>query len=665
LTPKSLQSGLERQRSGDLTGAETIYAAILEQTPNDFMARTLLGLVLCSGDRFDAGIQMLRDATALSNLPFAHFSLGQALLGRHLMAEAATEFRHSIALLPGVVAAHTGLGQALAALGDHAGAAAAFRTALELDPSNAEPYLCIGQLLHLLGRPQDAVAHFQAAIELAPTRSDVWVALGRALLVLGQTDAAAATTGQAIALDPDSAAAHLVLGDISHRQRDHVAAELAYRTAIRLAPALPEAHCHLSNALHDLGRFEAASDAAATAIALRSDYADAHTNHGNAMLALLRYDEAEAAYRTALRLQPQSPGCLSNLGGVLTDQRRLDEALAVQRQALAIDPGFVDAQYNHAITLLLAGQLEPGWQYYEARWQLPRNQPRAFAQPRWTGENLAGRTILLHAEQGLGDMLQMARYVPLVAARGGRVVLEVHKPLVRLLRGLPGVWQVLPLGAALPAFDLQCPLFSLPLVFGTRLDTIPAEPYLHADPALATPGLVAGVHARVGSRTGLRVGLVWQGAAQIGAHVNRERSLPLEQLAPLTGVHGVDLYGLQKDPDADAARTAAAICIVDLMADVVDFADTAALVAELDLVISVDTSTAHLAAAMGKPVWLLSRYSGCWRWLTDRADSPWYPSLRLYRQDGSRDWTGAIAQVVKDLGNAVATRKPSPERDCA
>jgi tetratricopeptide (TPR) repeat protein len=651
LAPPSLQDGLERQRSGDLTGAETIYTAILEQTPNDGMARTLLGLVLCTDDRFDAGIQMIRDAIAVSNNPFSYFSLGQALLGRHLMAEAATAFRHSIALQPGVVAAHTGLGQALAGLGDHAGAAAAFRTALELDPSNAEPYLRTGQLLHQLGRPQDAVAHFQAAIELAPTGSDAWAALGRALLALGRTEDAASAACQAIVLDPDSAAAHLQLGDIRHRQRDHASAELAYRNAIQLSPALTEAHCHLSNALYDLGRFEEAADAASTAIALRAEYADAHTNRGNALLALLRYDEAEAEYCTALRLQPHSAACLSNLGSVLTDQRRLDEALAVQRRALAIDPGFVDAQYNHAISLLLAGQLESGWQYYEARWQLPWNKPRGFAQPRWTGEPLAGRTILLHAEQGLGDMLQMARYVPLVAARGGRVLLEVHPPLVRLLRDLPGVTQVIPLGAALPPFDLHCPMFSLPLVFGTRLDTIPAEPYLRADPALATPGLVARCRALFGSRTGMRVGLVWQGAARIGILVNRERSVAVEQLAPLADLPGVDLYGLQKDPDAESAREAAALGVIDLMADVADFADTAAIVAELDLLISVDTSTAHLAAAMGKPVWLLSRYNGCWRWQTERTDSPWYPSLRIFRQDRSRDWTSVIAQIVTDLAS--------------
>jgi hypothetical protein len=255
----------------------------------------------------------------------------------------------------------------------------------------------------------------------------------------------------------------------------------------------------------------------------------------------------------------------------------------------------------------------------------------------------------LHAEQGLGDTLQMARYVPLVVERGGRVLLEVHPPLVLLLRDLPGVCQVVPLGGALPPFDLHCPMFSLPLAFATRLDTIPGAPYLKADPKLATPGLIAWCRARFELHSGLRVGLVWQGASQIGSHVNGERSIAVEEFAALAGVPGIQLYGLQKDPDVASADKAAALGIIDLMADVVNFADTAAIVAELDLIISIDTSTAHLAAALGKPVWLLSRYSGCWRWLTERTDSPWYPNLRLYRQDESRNWTDVIARVARDL----------------
>jgi hypothetical protein len=242
----------------------------------------------------------------------------------------------------------------------------------------------------------------------------------------------------------------------------------------------------------------------------------------------------------------------------------------------------------------------------------------------------------------------MVRYAPLVAARGGHVVLEVQAPLVRLMAGLPGVQQVIPLGGDLPPFDWQCPLFSLPLALDTSLHTIPAEPYLTADPDLARQWA-----ARLGRRTGLRVGLVWGGAEKIGRHVNRQRSVALDQLAPLAAIPGVSLYSLQKDPDAEAAGTAARLGIADLMASVVDFADTAALVAQLDLVISVDTSTAHLAAAMGKPVWLLSRHNGCWRWLTDRQDSPWYPSLRIYHQERPGDWAPAIGRVAADLAARV------------
>ncbi len=640
-----VQDGLDRQRSGDLQAAEAIYATILSTTPNDGMARTLQGLVQCQTGRFEVGIQTIRDAVRIADLAFSHFSLGQALSGQGQMAEAVPAFRRSIELQPGVLAAHIGLGQALAALGNPGDATAAFQAALLLDPKDPEPYLCVGVLLHQLGGPQDALPHLQRAAELGPRRSDTHAALGAALLALKQPEAAAEASSREVELDPASALAHLHLGDARQGQRDHKAACLSYRHAIMLAPTLPSAHCRLGNALHDLGLFEEAAKAAEAAIALQPDYAEAHSNRGNALLALQRNDEAEAAYREAIRLHPDAAIFHSNLGSALTAQRRVGAALAAQRQAIALDPSFVDAQYNHAISLLLDGQLEPGWKFYETRWQLPSNPPRGFSQPQWTGEALAGRSILLHAEQGLGDMLQMARYVPLVAARGGRVVLEVHPPLVRLLRHLPGVQQAVPLGAPLPPFDLHCPLFSLPLVFGTRLDTIPAEPYLTADPALEPPGLFR-------LRKGLRVGLVWGGEDRIGPHVNRQRSITLDRLAPLAAVPGIDLYSLQKDPDPQAARTAGALGITDLMADVTDFADTAARVAQLDLIISVDTSTAHLAAAMGKPVWLLSRYSGCWRWLTEGQNSPWYPTLRVYRQTQPADWTTVIDQVVRDLAQA-------------
>jgi tetratricopeptide (TPR) repeat protein len=638
----SLKDGVDLQRSGDLAGAEAIYDTVLEANPRDDMATTLLGSVWCETDRFENGISLIHRAIATSDYAVSHFILAQAMAGRGRMAEAASAFRRSIELQPSVLAAHVGLGQVLARLGDYKGAADAYLDALRLDPSDPEPYRCTGVLLHQLGRPKDGLAHLEEAARLGPDRVEVWAALGNAYLALRQYKDAAIAFRKEVALAPASATAHLHLGDARYGDGDHSNARDCYERAIELAPNLVIAHLHLGNVLYDLRLFEDAAAAVRMALALEPNHADAFCNLGNALLALGLYDEAEAAFRDAIRLQPDRAAYHSNLGTVLTAQRKVADALDAQQQALLIDPGFVDARYNHAITLLLDGQFDPGWKLYEARWELPWNPPRDFSQPRWTGEALAGRTILLHAEQGLGDMLQMARYVPLVAASGGRVIVEVHAPLVRLFQDLPGVEHVVPFGTELPPFDLQCPLFSLPLVFGARLDTIPAAPYLSVEPSPAASALF-----RPGS--GLRVGLVWSGDDKIGPRVNRERSIGLTQLASLAHIPGVDPYSLQKDPDPEAARAAEALGIIDLMAGVTDFADTAALVAHLDLVISVDTSTAHLAAAMGKPVWLLSRYSGCWRWLMKGMDSPWYPSLRIYRQSLSRDWTMVIDQVVKDL----------------
>ena len=640
-----LQDGLDLQRIGDFANAEAIYDAILAGSPHDGIARTLKGLVWCQTDRFESGLQMIRDVAETSNYALSHFSLGEVLAERGRLTEAVAAFRKSIARQPTVLATHIALGRALAALGDHAGAAASYRDALLLDPNDPEPYLCTGMLLRQIGRPHDGLAHLQEAVALGPRRPDAWAALGNAFMALQRPDAAAESFDQEILLTPTAAGAHLHLGDARQRQRDHAAARRCYDRAIELAPDLPEAHCHLSNALYDLGLLTGALAAAETAMTLRPDYADAHSNRGNALLALERYDEAEAAYRNAIRICPDMAAFHSNLGSVLTAQRRLPEALAAQRQALALDPDFVDARYNHAFSLLLDGQFDPGWSLYEARWELPWNPPRPFSQPRWNGEPLTGRTILLHAEQGLGDMLQMARYIPMVAARGGHIILEVHQPLVRLFAGIPGAGTVLPLGGQLPPFDLHCPMFSLPLVFHTQPGTIPATPYL----ATGQSGRDRPAPPR--ADVGFRVGLVWAGNDGLGRHVNHARSIDLAQLAPLATVPNIKLYSLQKDPTPESAAIAGGLGITDLMAGVVDFADTAAIVAELDLVISVDTSVAHLAAGMGKSVWLLSRYRGCWRWMIGRDDSPWYPSLRVYRQSRPEDWAPVIGRVANDLYN--------------
>ncbi|HTJ90248.1 MAG TPA: glycosyltransferase family 9 protein [Acidocella sp.] len=311
------------------------------------------------------------------------------------------------------------------------------------------------------------------------------------------------------------------------------------------------------------------------------------------------------------------------------------------------------------MALLAQGNMEMGWEEYEWRWKTRHllSEQRKFSQPQWHGERADGQTLLIHAEQGFGDTLQFCRYAPLAAARGLRVILEVQKPLLRLLRGLPGIDLVIAHGDQLPPFDLHSPLLSLPRAFGTRLESIPNEvPYLHAE-------AVAAAHWRTRldqiANQGPKIGIVWAGrpynhSSSLMA-IDRRRSMSPEFLAPLFEISGLKFFSLQKSgPGASGAFP-----LIDLMKEVDDFADTAALVTNLDLVISVDTAVAHLAAALGKQVWLMNRFDSCWRWLEERRDSPWYPTLRLYRQSQPGAWGSVINEIGCDLRNFVTSHGSS------
>jgi hypothetical protein len=297
---------------------------------------------------------------------------------------------------------------------------------------------------------------------------------------------------------------------------------------------------------------------------------------------------------------------------------------------------------------LLIGDFDRGWKQHEWRWETKSNQKRNFVQPLWTGrEDIAGKTVLLHAEQGLGDTMQFCRYVPLVAARGACVIVEVQKPLQALMRSLSGAAQILSQGDPLPSFDLHCPLLSLPLAFGTRVETIPsATPYLSAPAAK-----MRAWQDRLGSHQKPRIGLVWAGNPRIGLpnanRIDPQRSIVFDQLAPLLQIIGYEFYSLQKGDDAVAQLRDSPLRaqVTDWTNDLHDFSDTAALVANLDLIVTVDTSVAHLAGALGKPLWLMNRYNTCWRWLLDRNDSPWYPTARLFRQDQTRNWDSVITCI--------------------
>jgi hypothetical protein len=395
-----------------------------------------------------------------------------------------------------------------------------------------------------------------------------------------------------------------------------------------------------------MGQTAEAENCFRAALRLRPDHPNATLNLGSARQILNHVEQAEALFRHALALGADPARGKSNLALTLMEQMRPEEAEMCCREALALRPGNPEARANLALALLMMGQMEEGWREYEARWEVATMGASApvLDQPRWTGQALNGETVLLYAEQGFGDTLQFCRYAPMVAAAGGRVVLVVPKALRWLMTTLDGVAEVLcEEDNLVPAFDYHCPLLSLPAAFGTTMQTIPAPPsYLRADPSLWADFLAA--------CPGLKVGLVWAGKSRTAqphaAAIDKRRSMHLADMAPLLSVPGCSFVSLQLGPPASQLQALPeGVQLHDVASRLTDWTDTADLIAGLDLVIAVDTAVVHLAGALGKPVWMLNRFDSCWRWLLHRDDTPWYPSMRQFRQTSRGDWDGVIGRV--------------------
>ena len=442
---------------------------------------------------------------------------------------------------------------------------------------------------------------------------------GATQVAAGQIALAEQTYHAILAQVPDDAEALSNLGAVLALGEQHVAAENACRAALRVDPGHGAAWSNLGLALHRQQR----------------------------------HDEAIDAYCTALRLDCGDVNACSNLGVALGEQWRMAESLYIHDLAVKLAPDNAEVRNNRAMALLSAGDLAQGFAEFEWRWHTPSMQPHGIEGRLWRGETLCGQTILVHDEGGFGDTIQFVRMVPQLLAQGARVILRVQGPLSRLLRrSLPGV-QVLTLVDALPTYDWHCPMVSLAHRLGITLETIPGQtPYLVPDAAA-----VADWQRRLAALgPGLKVGLVWAGAPRPGTPMvhamDRRRSMRLDELAALARVPGLHFISLQMDGSAEAA--ACGMALFDPMTAMTDFDDTAALVANLDLVIAVDTAVAHLAGALGRPVWLLSRYDACWRWLAGRKDSPWYPGLMFYRQKTPGDWSGIVDDVATDLARLAA-----------
>lgn len=635
-----------------------------------------LGILFRSCGELEQAIAAHQRAIALRpDYAEAYANLGVALTQAQRRHEAIASYIKAIQLRPELDGAWTNLGVTLHEIGDLSEARRILEQATLRNPRNAQAFDNLGVVLRDLKRIDEAIAAHARAIEIQPDFAPAHLHLALLLKDSNRLGEAIRVLERAAALTPKNAEIHKSLGiarnevglidesiasfrmaaalernakrlvdlgaTLGMAGRFAEAAEVC-REAAALDPNFPEAFSNLGAVLTSLGCADEAIICCQKAIVLKPDYLEARSNLGLAFIRKNLFDEAIASCQQALAIDPSFAPAWTTIGTALGEAGKTAESLAAFEKAVELSPTNASAHFNLALNLLRAGDFARGLAEYEWRWKTPGAiRTKALLWPRWDGQPLNGKTILLHMEQGFGDVIQMARYVPRVAAMGGKVILACDAALERLLENLPGVHL---LCNAIPsvAIDVQCPILSLPLAFSTQLETIPAETsYLAPDPELLHTWSEKCAGEDAGGK--LRIGLVWAG--QPGHPNDRNRSLRLQQLAPLAR-DNVKFYSLQKGAaQTQIDQSPAEFRPIDFTGALSDFADTAALIANLDLVISVDTAVAHLAGALGKPIWLLLPLNPDWRWLMNRTDSPWYPTMRLFRQRKLGDWTETIDEV--------------------
>jgi tetratricopeptide (TPR) repeat protein len=587
------QAALDHFRAGRHHDAEFCCRRALAHDSEHADAHHLLGILALHAGQYDQAVDFI--SRAIRHEPRHDYlrSLGTTLLKQGRHTEALQVFGRSVQLNPDMAEAWRNLGNALVAVGRRADAIPCFREAVKRDAGDWDAANKAAVLLFEAGQFEDALVYFTLCYNLQPDHFPTLYMCARTLHNLKRFTEALAHNERLLALDPDNA-------DVCH---------------------------NTGSILRMLGRDADALMWFDRSLALRADAATTLAEKAIVLMALHRFDEARAAFQ----------------------------------RALALDPNHVVAEWNLALLQLLLGDFAAGWAGREVRWKIPAFSHiyPSFSQPMWLSEgDIAGQTIVVCAEEGFGDTLQFARYVPMLAARGARVILMVQDALYSLLSGMAGAAQCLPRSTPqLPAFDLHCPISSLPLAFGTILETIPATtPYLPMPAGDRTRAW----EERLGAHDRLRVGLVWSGNPNHGNDHNR--SIPFQTLARILDVDAT-FISLQKDARAEDRARLAHTGIIDLTAHLTDFAETAALISCLDLVISVDTSVAHLAAGLARPTWILLPYTPDYRWLLDRCDSPWYPSVRLFRQDAARDYASVVEKVREELDTLCRMGHPGEGRD--
>jgi tetratricopeptide (TPR) repeat protein len=619
-----LGEAVQLHQSGNLSEAESLYRKILVVDPAHADALHLLGVTAYQTGQNSRAIEYIQKAIGINpSMPQYYNNLGNAFLNSEETDEAVKCFEDALRINPDYIEACNNLGNALKNKGETERALDYYTKAIVLNPDYIPVINNLANLLKKLGRTDEAVIHYKKAISLDPGVSETYFNLADALKDLDMFDDAIEQYRQAISIRPDFAEAYSDLGNILKKIKKYDEAIENYRKAISLKPDFAEAYNNLSDTYRVLGKFSESVDLGLKAIQVKPDFESAYVNLGNIYLAQGNYNASIEQYQKAIEIRPNYP----------------------------------DAHYNMGLLLLLMGEFEEGWKEYGWRFKSKEIADqigyRDLGIPVWNGTPLNGRTILIMSEQGFGDQIQFARYIPLIKEMGGRVLFECHKELMPLFESFEGIDRLLekPYNSdSGENTDVCVQLLNLPGIFGAKLDNMLADvPYLKADPGSADKW-----ESRF-NRASIKIGIVWAGNPK---HSNEgNRSCKLSDFTLLSSIPDVELFSLQKDGmNGNYESHLSAMKVIDLGKEIGDFNDTASIIEKLDLVISVDTSVAHLAGSLGRPVWTLLPFIPDWRWMLDREDTPWYPTMKLFRQREPGDWEDVLNRVTVKLLNYIKER---------
>jgi tetratricopeptide (TPR) repeat protein len=682
------EHALAAHESGDFGTAERGYQEVLRLVPDDFEIRHAFGVLALQTGRYAEAMTLISPLVQAIGTAAVHADLGHALCGLSAFEQAIGSYDRALSMDGDLAAALLNRGHALRALGRRQEALSSFDRAIRVSPQFYEAHLARADSLRELGRRSEAIAAYDRAIELGADSAELHTLRGLTLAELARPLEAIASYDVAILREPKYLPAHINRGVALRHCRRLEEALSSYDVAISLDGQSFEAFCNRAAALADLGRFEQALADCTQAAALQPGRVEIHVHRASALLGLKRCIESLESFEHAIRLQPalaeahagraaalqylsrhdealasadiavalnsQLAAGHFNRAAALTDLARIDEGIASLKTACALDPDDAKTKCNLGRLFLLQGRFDSGWPLYEWRAHLPTAQQiHRYAQPCWDGAaDIRGKSLFVYLDQGLGDTIQFSRYVRLAESRGARVVMSVQNSMRRLMSTLSSTVTILGEAEAPETFDQHCPLASLPRAFATRLDTIPsAVPYLFAEPAR-----IAHWRGQLGAG-GFKIGICWQGAT---VDHGMGRSFPLAALQPVAAIPGVRLISLQRGAGIEQLSQLPANMVVETLPDPFDagpdaFLDTAAVMDCLDLIITCDTSVAHLAGALGRPAWVVLKRVPDWRWMLDRADSPWYPTLRLFRQSVDSQWSDLFADIRSALTMRLAS----------